>query len=602
MPGTLLNGRLPACCVFLLLLLAAAGCGFSPADRDRSGTVTVTTGRIKTLDPALADDVVSGLAVGHLYDRLLQYDYAARPYRLVPAMAAAMPEVGDGGLTVEFKLRDDLFFAPDACFADTAAVARRVQPRDVVWSLLRLADGRLHAGGYAILRGRLQGVDEFYRRTSTQAAGDFSAYEQGIPGLQAGPGNTVRFRLTAPYPQLLDVLAMPYASVLPEAAVRRYPVGVLAEHPVGSGPFLLEEWRRNYRFVLRRNPEFRHETVPWGVRPLPLPDRVCALVVQEPLTTWLLFLQGNVDMLPLGQDMVDSVLDGRGGLAPALAERGIRLHTLPEFQINYIGINARDPLLGRNLKLRQALSLAYNTPLRMQLSSGQLVPAQGPIPPGVPGYDAAFRNPHARYDVEKARALLAEAGFPGGVDPATGRPLKLRFDIAGTDVGKRQAAELMVRDMQVLGIEIEPCLNNAPRLFEKIKRGDVQLFRLNWVGDYPDAQNFLQLFYGPNAGGCNRAWYRNPEFDRLYEQAAVLPDGAERTQLYRRMEALLAADCPWIFESFPVANRLVHSWVNGYIPHHFAYDGWKYLAPDDAARKRWQAQPRSESLVPAGKK
>ena len=583
-----------------VLALALPGCGF-PKDGDRDPNSFYTSlARIKTLDPVLAGDSASGLAVGHLYDRLLEYDYLERPYRLRPAMAVALPEFRDGGLTVVFHLRDDLLFAADSCFLAAAGSAhandrRRVRACDVVFSLLRLADARNHSPGYWILRGKLAGIEEFNRRSLELPPGDYSLYDTGIPGLSAPDDRTVVFRLQTPYPQLLHVLAMPYASVVSEQAVRHYGPG-FAEHPVGSGAFRLDEWRRNYRFVLRRNPEARPASAPAGAEGLPPLERVVGYVVQEPITSWLLFLQGNLDVTGLSQDNLGSVVDRDLRISPQLQARGIVLQRIPEYQINYVGFNVRDPVLGRNRKLRQAISLAYDVPKRMELAQGQMLPVQGPIPPGVEGYDAALRNPYARFDLERARALLAEAGFPGGVDPATGKHLCLRFDLGGTDLGRRQQAELMAADMRGLGIEIEPCLSNLPRFFDKVQRGDVQLFRLSWVGDYPDAQNYLQLFYGPNGGSCNRAFYASPAVDALYEKTVSMPEGPERTALYREIQERVMDDCPWIFESVPVTFRLVHAWVKGYIPHHYACDGWKYLRIDVAARRAYKRDFRPVGL------
>ncbi len=604
--------RAVAVAAFLALgLLAFQGCGpgRKPDLPAQDGTLAVTLGRVKTLDPAMADDLASCIAAGHLYDRLLQYDYDARPYRLAPSLAEALPEIRDGGRTVVFRLRADARFAPHPCFAEFAGAAaaggrtaeelRRVRPRDVIWSLLRLADGRLNAGGYWILRGKLEGLEEFHRRTAALPEGDFRPYEEGISGLREGAAGTVEFHLVEPYPQLSHVLAMTYAGILPEAAIRLLGRR-LADEPAGGGPFLLEEWRRNYRLVLARNPDYRPERLPDGtVATLPRVERVAALMVQEPVTAWLLFLQGRLDQAGVPAENLETVVDAEGTLAPALRERGIRLERFPEYQINYIGFNARDPLLSGNLKLRQALSLAYDRDLRQRLFGRQQVPAWGPVPPGVEGYDQDFRNPFARHDLAAAKRLLAEAGYPDGRDPRTGQPLHLRFDLGGAEQAARRHAELLAGDFKALGIELEPAINSLPRLLEKLKRGDVQLFRLNWVGDYPDAQNFFQLFYGANAGGCNRAWYRNPEFDALYEKAAALPPGPERTRLYREMELLLTRDCPWIFESHPVTYRLVHSWVSGYIPHHFAYDGWKRVGLDAALRQKWNAGYEPVLLSPA---
>ncbi|MEI8078369.1 MAG: ABC transporter substrate-binding protein [bacterium] len=575
-------------CLALVALVPLGGCG-----GERSGgppapeTLFLPFGRVKTLDPALAEDVISGQAVGHLYDRLLQYDATARPYRLVPAMAETMPERRDDGRVWRFHLRDDARFAADpGCDVAASRTVRRVTSRDVIFSLLRLADARLHSPGYWTLRDRVVGLAEFRARTERQAADDWSAYDTGVPGLVAVDARTVEIRLTAPYPQLLNVLAMPYASIVSERAVRQYGQAALAERPLAvSGPFLLTDWRRNYRFELRRNPEYWGRAARPGSLALPRLDRVVGLVIQEPQTAWLLFLQGNLDLVPLGEETLEAVVTESGQLVPELAGRGIQLEAAPEFQINYLGFNLGDPVLGNNPKLRQALTLAFDRGLRLRLARRQLLPAYGPIPPGVAGYDPAFRGPFGEPDLTRARRLLAEAGYPDGRDPATGTPLRLRFDLGGTDLVRRRQAELLAQDYRRLGIEIEPTLNNWPRFLTKLRQGEVQLFRMAWVGDYPDAQNFLQLFYGPNTGGANRTAYRNPAFDRLYEAASRLPDGPERTDLYVRMQALVTAEVPCIFESFPVGYRLIQPWVTGGLVNAFAWDAWKYIAVDDAARR-----------------
>ena len=565
-----------------VLVLCSAGCGFSER-AERSGKTLFTTGRrTRTLDPALAADVATSIAVGHLYDRLLEYDYVARPYELRPSMAREMPEVDAAGLTYVFKLRDDLFFRSDPCFDEHGVSApterRRVRSSDVVFSLLRIADVRVHSSGYWIFRGYIQGMDAFRARTESLPEGDYSDYGHGIPGLYAADDTTVVFKLTQPYPRLLNVLAMSYCSIVSEQAIRTYGKR-LSEHPVGSGPFMLGEWRRNYRMIFNRYPDYRPTVAgaEYASSRLPHLDRVVCQIVKEPLTAWLLFLQGNLDLTVLTDDNFDSVVERGVDLTPELRQRGIRMVRTPQFQINYVAFNARDPIVGRNRALRRAISLAYNVDMRVKMSNFQLLPAHGPIPPGVSGYDPDFRNPYSEVDLVRARELLVEAGYPDGVSAQTGQRLVLSFDLGRTDLIGRQQAEMMVADMRKVGIEIVPSMNSWPRFLEKLKQGDVQVFRVAWIGDYPDGQNFLQLFYGPNAGSCNRAFYKNPEFDTLYEAAVNLPECTERTELYRRMQSLLVDDCPWIFESHPVSFRLIQPWLQGYEPHHFAYDHWKYL-------------------------
>jgi ABC-type transport system substrate-binding protein len=594
--GAQRHGLRTAAAIGLIGLLGAAlstGCGRGASAEAADGRVLrlAATDRVDTLDPVLAADLASSLLVSHVYDTLLQYNYAARPYRLEPSMLARMPEVSPDQKEYRFFLRNDLRFADDPCFPD--GLGRDVTSRDVIFSLQRLADARNLSPGWWLLRGKIVGLDEFRERCAAAAPGDLSVYDTPVPGMVAPDDQTLILRLTRPDPRLNYALAMPYTAVVPREAVAGHGAK-FAEHPVGSGPFRLVEWRRDYRLILERNPSYRHET--WADatapadrdRPLPYLDRIELSFVREPLAAWLLFLQGELDYNALDKDNFDAVVAPDRGLVPSLGKRGVRLLQMPEFQVNYIGFSFSDPRLARNLPLRRAIGQAMDIDKRIQHSGYRLTPAHGPIPPGVAGYDPDFRNPWQRHDVAAARAHLAEAGFPGGVDPATGKPLELTFDLANTDATSRQIAELMVEDMRQIGIRIQPMLNHKTRFFQKLRQGQVQLFRLSWVGDYPDGENFLQLFYGPNAGSCNRAGFQDPEYDRMYEAVAILPDSAERTAAYRRTATWLADRSPWIFESIPVSYLLLHEWVDNFLPHDFPYARWKYLDVDPVRREARQ--------------
>jgi ABC-type transport system substrate-binding protein len=535
-------------------------------------------GRVKTLDPVKADDLASRNMAGSIFDTLLQYDYTARPYKLIPSMLSEMPEVNAAGDRFRFKLRDDLYFAADAVFKSQSE--RKITSRDIIYSFLRFADSRNHSPVYWMFRGKIRGLDEFHRKSQNLAAGDFSLYDVVPEGFRILDERCFEIILSKPDPRFLYMLALPNAGIVSRKAVEYYG-GDFARHPVGSGAFVLKEWIRECRLVLERNPSYRTEYFPQAEnpadrkRPLPLSDRVVFLLVKQPMTAWLLFLQGRLHMNGVDKDNSDLIVGGE--LPPDLKKRGIKLLRMPEFEIRYVGFNFADPVLGKNLKLRQALSLAYNVSRRVQHSGNQLLPAQGPIPPGVAGHDENFRNPFAADDLEKAKKLLAEAGYPGGIDPATGKRLRFTFDQSGNSSAHRQYGELAAADFAKLGIEVESVLNNNARFYEKLRQGKLQMFRLSWVGDFPDAENFLQLFYSGNAGGCNRTGFADPVYDRMYEKILSMPDTPERTRYYEEMVQYLTKQVPWIFEGFPLSYQLNHAGLQNYLPHDFAFGRYKYL-------------------------
>ncbi len=574
----------------MLLTLIVAGCG-----REKSGesdrTMYITAGgRVKSFDPALAEDLASRNLVACVYDTLLQYDYQTRPYQLQPSMLAAMPECNPEMTTYSFRLRDDLYFRDDPCFAGMGKPERRITTADVAYSFLRIADARLHSPVFWIFRGRIKGIDDFRTRTAGLEPDDNAIYRPGIAGIEILDPLNFRIHLNAPDPRFLYNLAIPYASIVSRRAVEYYGES-FAANPVGSGPFILTRWIRDFRIELARNPEYRLEYYKHAddprdrERPLPLLDRIICYQVKQPFSSWLLFLQGRLDMSAVDKDNIDSVIGG-GRLAPALAERGIKLQQVPEFEIRYIGFNFTDPLLGRNRHLRRAITLAHNIDTRLEHFNNQILPAHGPIPPGVAGYDPEYRNPLNKCNIEAAREEMKLAGYPDGIDPETGKPLVLAFDQSGNSSAYRQLAELLIRDMREIGIEIRAELNNQPRFYQKLRRGQMQLFRLSWIGDYPDAENFLQLFYSKNAGGSNRVSYRDPVYDTMFEEIANLPDSPERSEKYRKMALYLTEQCPWIFESLPITFQLTYDWLQNYRPHDFAFSYWKYLSIDPQQREK----------------
>ncbi|MBQ6352793.1 MAG: hypothetical protein IJJ28_05960, partial [Lentisphaeria bacterium] len=421
-------------------------------------------------------------------------------------------------------------------------------------------------------------------------AGDLSLYDEDLPGFVIHGDREFTIRLTSGDPRFLYLLAIPNAGIVSRRAVERFGADFF-RHPVGSGPFVVEKWAGEYKLVLRRNPDYRKEFFAGAAtpddrrRPLPLCDRIEILMVRQPMTAWMLFLQGELDINALDKDNFDLVVSSGGDPVPALTRRGIRLLRVPEFEIRYVGFNFNDPVLGKNLKLRQALSLVYDVAERVRYSGDQLIPAQGPLPAGVAGYDPDYRNPYARVDITLAKRLLAEAGYPGGVGP-DGKRLRLTYDQVGNSTAYRQMGELAAADFARLGIEVIPVMNNKPRFFEKLRQDELQLFRLSWIGDYPDADNFFQLFYSGNRGGCNRTGFSDPKFDALYLKARDLPDSPERIELFRRMTRYLGEQCVWINEGFPVSYQLCHAWLENYHPHDFPYNHWKFLAIRTRLRDR----------------
>jgi ABC-type transport system substrate-binding protein len=554
------------------------------------------TGRLSGFDPARASDVYSALAVAKIYEGLVQYAYLDRPYRVEPCLAESLPVVSADGLDYTFRLRRGIYFQDDPCFTLTGGKGRELTADDFVYSIKRVADIKVASTGYWAFRGRIAGLDAF-REKSARGAPDYAA---DVEGLTAVDRHTLRIRLTRPFPALLWVLAMNYAFAVPHESVEYYG-GDFLNHPVGTGPFVLRSHIHNYRIEFARNPKWaetgRLDAYPSqgssgdaeagllrdAGLPLPFVDRIVQYVIGDPSSQWLMFLSGQLETSGIARDNWDAVISVNRELSAPLKNRGIVVDAVPAMDTSYIGFNMDDPVVGPNRPLRQAMMCAFDRQKWVAFQNGRVTPASGPIPPTMAVRDDAL-SLHP-FSLDRARELLKAAGYPGGIDPQTGRRLELSLELGTGGSDARETAEVLASFMEPIGVVIRPSFNNWPTFLKKIEQRRAQMFLMNWVADYPDPENFLQLFYGPNATpGANRTNYRNVEFDRLYEQAGTLLEGPEKRALYARMERLVMEDCPWLCLHHTVSFGLRHPWLTNYKRHDFPYGMTKYFKIDDAAR------------------
>lgn len=579
------------------------GCGRQELDALRFEGEQVlygATSRISGFDPAKSGDVASSMVIGKMYEGLLQYAYLDRPYRVEPLLASEMPTVSDDGRTYTFTIREDIFFQDDLCFPD--GKGRALTAEDFVYSIKRVADLKNASSGYWAFNGRIEGLDAFRSTSEGSASTD---YDVRVEGLQALDDRTLQIQLTGTYPQLLWVLAMHYSFAVPREAVEFYGDDFV-NHPVGTGPHILHSWKRNYRIEFVRNPKWvetnRVELYPLGEfledrasgllddagRQLPFLDRIVQYVVDDSATQWMMFLSGHFSFSGISRDNWDAVITPNSDLVGELQKEGVDLLSSPTLDLYYIGFNMDDPVVGSNKKLRQALSCVFNPEILVKYNNGRVTPVYGPLPNPLAGFKP---EPTVySYNLEKAKLLLAEAGYPEGRDPETGRRLELTLELGGASPEVRQRIDLLINMFEKAGVVLKASYNNWPTFLDKMDRRQAQLFQLGWVADYPDPENFLQLFHSDNVSpGPNHANYANPEFDALYDQMRVLLPCAEKDQLCEEMADLIIEDCPWIFMYQPMSYALIHNWLKNYKPHDFPYGMTKYRRADNALWEEWKS-------------
>lgn len=576
-----------------LALIGSAVSGCTPKTKDDvPNTVQIAVpAKIKGLDPAMAGDLYSGEMIGNLYEGLLDYDYLKRPYRMKPNLAESMPTVSKDGKIYTFKIKKGVLFQDDAAFKATGGKGRELVAEDFIYSWKRLADPKVASEGWWIFENKIVGLDEWRQAASQSGAADYSA---PIAGLQAVDAYTLKVTLKERSYLFNYFLAMPFSYVVAREVVETYGKEFI-NHPVGTGPFRLVEFNPSAKLIFVRNPTYRKELFPSegmpedktsGVlseagKPLPLADKLVVTVFEETQPMWLSFMSGKLDLGGIPKDNFAQAITPGKELQPELKAKGVTLYKTMQLDVTHTSFNMADPLFAKNKLLRQAISLAYDqAEYNEKFYSGQALAAQGPIPPGLTGYHEKYKNPYRQYNVARAKELLAKAGFPGG----KGLPV-LEYN-SQADTTSRQSSEYLTKALAAIGIKIKVNTYSWPEFLASVKQKRGQMWSYAWGADYPDAENFLQLFYSKNASpGPNDSNYSNPEFDRLYEKSLTLPDGPARTALYNQMVALVVEDCPWIFGAHRLKFTLAQPWLRGYKPHSIDHGRFKYIRVEPSLKK-----------------
>jgi ABC-type oligopeptide transport system substrate-binding subunit len=527
-----------------------------------------------------------------------------------------------------------------ADFAETASRERVAE--DYAYAIKRLVHPAIHSPVAELMKDYIVGLRELEQTLKTAAdVTDLRPFP--LSGVQVLDDHRLKIRLYGKYPQFRFWLAMPFFAPIPfEADLFYAQTGLndknisLDVYPVGTGPFYLTENNPNRRMVLTRNPNYHPDHYPVSGsaedqaegllvdagQPLPFIDRVVFTLEKETIPYWNKFLQGYYDTSGLASDNFDQAIRLTGqeqaSLTPEMTTKGIRLRTTVAVTSLYMGFNLLDPVVGgldeAHCKLRQALSIAVDQEEFIAIFlNGRGVAAQGVIPPGLFGHvsGAAGINPYVydwvdgqprRKSLEVAKRLLAEAGYPGGIDPATRTHLVLYLDTAARGADDKASLNWYRKQFARLGIQLVFRATDYNQFQQKMQYGNAQIFQWGWNADYPDPENFLFLLYGGNLkvgkGGENAANYQNPAYDRLFEQMRNMDDTPDRHRIIQAMQNILRHDAPWVFGFHPKSFVLSHDWYLNRKPGPMTNNGLKYLRIDTALRARKRAEWNQPVLWP----
>ena len=546
-------------------------------------------------DPQALSDTYSDAVCLGIFDPLYRYDYFARPVVLEPNTADGLPEISDGGRTYTIRVKRGIHFAADAAFGGKP---RELTAHDYVYSIKRVFDPKVRSYWLYLFERTLVGLAPVLERARKAGRLD---YDEPIEGIQALDRYTLRIRFKEPAYEFQWWLTTSNFVAVAREVVEKYQDEShrVMDHPVGTGPYRLKSWTRGQRIVLEANPDFRNETYPppgrdpgdaaiaAGLtgRRLPLTGTIDIAIIEEAQPRLLAFDRGALDHVSVPASLAPTVLDG-DRLKPALAKRGIVLHRQAEPSLAFFFFNMDDPVVGgyepAKIALRRAVSLAYDRDSDIrQLSNGQAVPADQPVPPGLFGHAASI-GVKTPFDPAAARALLDRYGYrdrdgDGYREMPDGKPLVIAKG-STTDATARASDELWKRSMDAIGIRITFVKNKWPELNKMTEAGQMMMWGLGWISGVPDGDSFYSYLVSRNIGTSNDARLRLPEYDRLYDEAHALPDGPQRNALFRKLNELIASYAPWILADYPYRNDLSQPWLKGFKPNPFQRWQWAYYA------------------------
>ena len=557
-------------------------------------------------DPVQISDLYSATIAAHIFESPLTYDYLARPVKLKLQTAAEMPEVAPDFKTFTVRIKPGIYFADDPAFNGQK---RELVAADYVYALKRVFDPRWKSPGYPGLADeQILGLDEL-RQKAVKERKPFD-YDTEVPGLRTLDRYTYRITLGKPSPRFVSNFTG--TAAVAREVVEKYGDKIM-EHPVGTGPYVLAEWQRSSRMVLKRNPNFRevrYDAEPPADDPvaqeiakqlagkrLPMIDRVEVSVVEESQPRWLAFLNAEHDLIERLPAEFSNIAIPNNQLAPNLASRGIRMGRTPGSDISFTYFNMQDPLVGgytpEKVALRRAIALAYDTGTEIrQVRRNQAVPAESTLPPATFGFDPKWKSEMSLYDPARAKALLDLYGYvdrdgDGFRDQPDGKPLTLVYSTS-PDQTSRQLNELWKKYMNAAGIRIEFKIGKWPEQLKAARAGKVMMWGLGQTAGSPDADGFLALAYGPQKGEGNLAYFDLPAFNTLYDRQTVMTDSPERLAVMQDASRLLVAYMPMKVHAHRIATDLTFPWVIGFQRHPFMREFWRYLDIDAeraAARK-----------------
>ncbi len=557
------------------------------------------------LDPVQGSTTYESRVCSTFYETLLEYEYLVRPFKLRPLVLEEMPTVEQDGKLWKFKLRDDVYFHDADCFP--GGKGRKMVAADVIYSWKRMADPEYTYENWWLVDKLILGFNE-YKDAQGALVDEGKAFDYDAPveGMRIINDREFEIELTEANQQFAWKLAMFQFSIVPREAVEKYGAK-FTRRPVGTGPFLVKsekDWVVGSGLVVYRNPNYREAFYPTEHMPedveaglteaagqqIPFVDRIEFGFYPEAQPMWLEFKGNTLDYTTIPQFALEETISRRTKkLKREWRSRNIHMDKVPLLDFIFRSFNMDDERVGGYTEDRKALRRAFNLAMDWDemneaLYHGMALAYDGPIPPGLDGHpnneDHRVANSTRGADYDKAREELRKAGYEIGPDGKAIDFEPIRFYTARSQESNR-VVELLQRNFDVVGIKINPVYVDFPTLMDVTNRKKAPMFSFAWGSDYPDAENNLQLYYGPyESPGSNHSNYKNSEYDLMYEQLRTMAIGPERTVHIEKMRDILIEDAPFCGSLARTRVYLTHPWVKNFKPTETFFTYFKYLDVD----------------------
>lgn len=486
---------------------------------------------LTTLDPAYAKNMAIIWATRQIYDGLVQLD---KNLQVQPNIAYKW-NIDSTQTIYRFYLKNNVYFHKHFLFGKDST--RKVTAHDVKYSFTRIADTKTASSGAWIFNSKVQGITEFQQRKANE-----------ITGFKAINDTIFEIHLLKPYPPFLYLLTMPYSYIIPKEIAEHYGKD-FRKNPIGTGAFVFKFWKEGVRLVLHKNPQY-HEKDSTGTA-LPYLKAVEVSFIRSKMSEFMTFRQGKLDMISgIDESFRHEILDKKGNFKPEFLQQ-YSIEKSPYLNTEYIGFRHNTLLYSKELRIALSMSIDRNSIIKY-LKKGMGKPATGFIPYGIPNFEYKPHE-HYAYNLQKAKDIIQKL------------PKPLPEITLYTNKTYSELAEYVQRQWQQLGLSVKIMLNDFATHQEMVYTGKAPVFRASWIGDYPDAENYMALLYSVYhaPAGPNTTHFSHTEFDRLFEQALRTQKTQERADLYAKMENIVAQEMPIIPIYFDEVVRIKQKNIQG---------------------------------------